>query len=84
MPVPDDLPELLVYDAPAWRTWLGEHHLHAPGVWLRLAKKGTSEPTRLAYGEALKEALCHGWIDGQVRRCGETPHPQRRRPRAAS
>jgi uncharacterized protein YdeI (YjbR/CyaY-like superfamily) len=86
VPVPDDLPELLVRDAPAWRTWLDEHHVHSPGVWLRLAKKGTSEPTRLAYGEALEEALCHGWIDGLLRRCDAATYRQRftpRRPRSA-
>lgn len=36
-----------------------------------LAKKGTTEPTNLTYDQALEEALCHGWIDGQVRRRDE-------------
>src|SRR5581483_1812863 len=39
----------------------GEHHDESPGVWLVLAKKGTSEPTSLTYEQALEEALCHGW-----------------------
>jgi uncharacterized protein YdeI (YjbR/CyaY-like superfamily) len=84
--VAEDLPQLLVVDAVAWRTWLGEHHEGAAGVWLRLAKKGTTEPTSLSYGEALEEALCHGWIDGQVRRFDELTFRQRftpRRPRSA-
>jgi uncharacterized protein YdeI (YjbR/CyaY-like superfamily) len=54
--------------------------------WLCLAKKGTSTPTRLSYDEALEEALCHGWIDGQVRRLDEATYRQRftpRRPRSA-
>ncbi len=82
----EDLPQLLVVDAVAWRAWLGEHHEGSPGVWLRLAKKGTTEPTSLSYGEALAEALCHGWIDGQVRRFDELTFRQRftpRRPRSA-
>ena len=86
LPVPEDLPELLVLDATAWRAWLGEHHELSAGVWLRLAKKGTSEPTRLGYAEALEEALCHGWIDGQLRRFDEATYRQRftpRRPRSA-
>lgn len=83
----DDLPPpLLLSNADAWRAWLGEHHDKSDGVWLCLAKKGTSSPTCLSYDEALEEALCHGWIDGQVRRLDEATYRQRftpRRPRSA-
>lgn len=78
----DDLPELLVADAAAWRAWLGEHHGDG-GVLLVLAKKGTTEPTSLSYEQALDEALCHGWIDGQVRRRDGTTYFQRFTPRRA-
>ena len=81
-----ELPELLVANAAAWRAWLGEHHDESTGVWLVLAKKGTVEPTSLTYDQALEQALCHGWIDGQVRRRDETTYRQRftrRRPRSA-
>jgi len=37
-------------------------------VWLTLAKKGTIEPTRMTYEDALAEAIGHGWIDGQLAR----------------
>ncbi len=73
-------------DAAAWRAWLAEHHGDADGVRLVLAKKGTTEPTRLVYAEALDEALCFGWIDGQVGRRDERTYYQRftrRRPRSA-
>lgn len=76
-----ELPELEVPDACAWREWLGEQHLESPGVWLVLAKKGTSHPTSLTYEQALEEALCHGWIDGQVRRRDEATYRQRFTPR---
>ncbi len=69
--------ELLVTDAGAWREWLGAHHDSSPGVWLVLAKKGTTEPTSLTYEQALDEALCHGWIDGQLRRRDEATTYQR-------
>lgn len=78
-------PELIVPDAPAWRDWLAAHHADPTGVWLVLAKRGTTSPTRLGYDEALDEALCHGWIDGQVRRRDEATYRQRftpRRPRS--
>lgn len=76
-----ELPELVVPDACAWREWLGEHHDEAPGVWLVLAKKGTSQPTSLTYEQALEEALCHSWIDGQVGRRDEATYRQRFTPR---
>jgi len=76
-----ELPELIVRDAAAWRVWLGEHHAEPGGVWLVLAKKGTEDPTTLTYDQALEEALCHGWIDGQVRRRDEATYRQRFTPR---
>ena len=75
--------ELLVADAAAWRAWLEEHHGDEDGIWLRLAKKGTTEPTSLSYDQALDEALCFGWIDGQVRRLDEGTFRQRFTPRRA-
>jgi|SRR5580658_8571311 uncharacterized protein YdeI (YjbR/CyaY-like superfamily) len=60
-----DVSELIVVDAAAWRRWLGEHHTTSAGVWLVLAKN-VVVPTSLTYAEALDEALCHGWIDGQT------------------
>ncbi|HVW90750.1 MAG TPA: YdeI/OmpD-associated family protein [Gaiellaceae bacterium] len=79
--MPVALPELEVPDARAWRGWLGEHHDASPGVWLVLARKGSSGPTALTYEEALEEALCHGWIDGQVGRRDEASYRQRFTPR---
>lgn len=63
-----DLPELLVVGAGEWRKWLSAHHADSPGVWLVLARKGTTDPTDLSYDEALDEAICFGWIDGQLGR----------------
>jgi uncharacterized protein YdeI (YjbR/CyaY-like superfamily) len=77
----DELPELIVRNATAWRTWLVGHHAGAVGVWLVLAKKGTETPTNLTYDQALEEALCHGWIDGQAGRRDEATYRQRFTPR---
>lgn len=79
----EELPELIVAHAQAWRVWLAERDAEASGVWLVLAKKGTTEPTELSYDQALEEALCHGWIDGQVRRRDEGTYRQRFTPRRA-
>lgn len=51
---------------PTQAHWLGEHGAESPGVWLVLAKNGVTQPTSLTYDEALEEAICHGWVDGQL------------------
>lgn len=73
--------ELLLADRAAWRAWLDEHEDSADGAWLVLAKKGTTEPTSLTYDEALEEALCSGWIDGQRRSRDAATSLQRMTPR---
>jgi uncharacterized protein YdeI (YjbR/CyaY-like superfamily) len=78
--VVDNLPELLVPDDVAWRAWLLEHHDTAPGVWLVLHKKG-GDVTALTYENAVLEALCFGWIDGQAKRRDEASSLQRMTPR---
>ena len=68
---PSGLPVVAFPSQIEWTAWLDEHHAAAPGVWLRIAKKGAAEPT-VSYQDALEAALCYGWIDGQKRR--STPH----------
>lgn len=79
----NELPQLIVADAAAWRTWLAGHHHDPIGVWLTLAKKDTTEPTSLTYDQALDESLCLGWIDGQARVRDEYTYQRRFTPRRA-
>jgi uncharacterized protein YdeI (YjbR/CyaY-like superfamily) len=79
----EESPELMVADAAAWRAWLSDHHSQTVGVWLILAKKGTTTPTTLTYEMALEEAICHGWIDGLTRRRDQTTYRMRFTPRRA-
>jgi uncharacterized protein YdeI (YjbR/CyaY-like superfamily) len=63
--MPDsDLPVVGFADPGAWDSWLAEQHALSPGVWLKIAKKGSGAPG-VSYPEALEVALCYGWIDGQ-------------------
>lgn len=73
--------ELLVADVDAWRSWLGANHAEVDGVWLVLAKKGVVEPTSLRVADALQDALCFGWIDGQRRTRDDVTFLQRFTPR---
>ena len=81
--MPSELPELTVPDADAWRDWLRDHRDDPTGVWLVLAKRGGTGPTTLTYDQALEEALCHGWIDGQVKGGDDHTYRQRFTPRRA-
>lgn len=78
-----ELPELVVADQAAWRDWLAEHHADPVGVRLVLAKQGGDAPTTLTYAQALEEALCQGWIDGQSKRIDDATFHQRFTPRRA-
>ena len=78
-----DLPELLVGDAGEWRRWLRAQHADSPGVWLVLAKKSMVDPTAISYDEALDEAICFGWIDGQLGRRDDATFRRRFTPRKA-
>nr|WP_267420249.1 MULTISPECIES: YdeI/OmpD-associated family protein [unclassified Curtobacterium] len=76
-----DIEPFVVADAAAWRAWLDQHEDDSDGVWLALAKKGTAGPTTLTYAQALDEALCSGWIDGQKRSNDAATFLQRFTPR---
>ena len=49
-----------------FRKWLHKNHTNAPGIWIKLYKKATGIET-VTHDTALDEALCYGWIDGQVK-----------------
>lgn len=78
--LPDDLPILEFGHAAAMETWLEENADDAPGVWLKVAKKGTEPPT-VKMPEAVDLALCFGWIDGQRRALDDRHFLQRFTPR---
>ena len=77
----DDYQELTVANASEWSEWLGKQSAESSGVWLVLAKRGSSEPTSLTYDEALEEAICHGWIDGQLAKRDERTFRRKFTPR---
>lgn len=61
-----EYPVLSFPTAKAWERWLTKHHTKSPGVWLRFYKKASGKKT-ITHPEALDAALCHGWIDGQIK-----------------
>ncbi|MGA4980094.1 YdeI/OmpD-associated family protein [Streptomyces cinereoruber] len=75
-----ELDELIVADHAALRVWLLNNHTTSPGVWLVLTRKGGSVTT-LTWQQAVDEALCFGWIDGQARKRDEESSWRRLTPR---
>ena len=76
----DELPIHLFAGPAELEAWLEENHASSEGLWLKIAKKGASEPS-VTYAEALELALCFGWIDSQKRGFDETHFLQRFTPR---
>lgn len=77
----DNLPIISFATQQEWETWLAEHHTHARGIWLKIAKRDTGIPS-VSYAEALEGALCYGWIDGQKASCDEQYWLQKFTPRS--
>jgi uncharacterized protein YdeI (YjbR/CyaY-like superfamily) len=50
--------------ARALRAWLARNHSRSEGILLRFYKKAAGVAT-VTHAEALDQALCYGWIDGQ-------------------
>jgi uncharacterized protein YdeI (YjbR/CyaY-like superfamily) len=67
-------------DRDEWRAWLAANHDTAAEIWLVYPKKATGEP-RVAYEDAVEEALCYGWIDGIAKSLDDGRTAQRFTPR---
>jgi uncharacterized protein YdeI (YjbR/CyaY-like superfamily) len=65
-----------------FRKWLEENHANSDGVWLRFFKKDSGRKS-VNHAEALDQALCFGWIDGQAKPKDERSWLQKFTPRRA-
>ena len=63
-----------------WRKWLRGHYKTEKDIWLVYYKKESGKP-RIAYNDAVEEALCFGWIDSIVKKRDEESTVQRFSPR---
>ncbi|TKJ34076.1 YdeI/OmpD-associated family protein [Blastococcus sp. CCUG 61487] len=82
MSEPTDLPVLPFADEAALEAWLEENHATAPGLYVKIAKKGTGIPS-IAWAGMVEVLLCFGWIDGRANRLDDTWYVQRITPRRA-
>ena len=61
-----DYPRVHLKTAAEFRRWLAENHAKAPGLWLESYRPATGKPA-IAYDDAVREALCYGWVDSVVK-----------------
>ncbi|MGW6025427.1 YdeI/OmpD-associated family protein [Streptomyces sp. NPDC055099] len=75
-----DLKVMTCADRVELEAWLDEHHAGSPGVWVKLAKKGSGVPSVTA-AEVNDVALCYGWITGHRRSYDDVHYLQKITPR---
>ena len=66
-----------------WRTWLATHHTSSPGVWLVFHKQHTGLKS-MPYEDAVREALCYGWIDSLIKRLDDDRYALKVTPRKST
>ncbi len=82
MTLPTDFPVLAFPDQAALEAWLEAEHLTAPGLYVKLAKKGAGVPS-IDWEQMVEVLLCFGWIDGRANRLDDSFYLQRVTPRRA-
>ncbi len=82
MTLPTDLPVLAFPDQAALEAWLEAEHATAPGLYVKLAKKGAGVPS-VNWEQMVEVLLCFGWIDGRANRLDDRFYLQRITPRRA-
>ena len=66
----------------AFEKWLAKNNNKTTIIWLRFFKKDSGKAS-ITYKEAVDEALCYGWIDGQANKYDDESWIQKFTPRSA-
>jgi uncharacterized protein YdeI (YjbR/CyaY-like superfamily) len=74
------LATLDIRDRKKWRAWLETHHASSPGVWLLFHKDHTGVES-VPYEDAVRLALCFGWIDSLIKRIDDERFARKFTPR---
>src|ERR1044072_3445367 len=67
----------------AWRGRLEKKHARKKEIWMVYATKKSGKG-RVAYSDAVEEALCFGWIDGTMKSIDGNYFAQRFSPRRSA
>lgn len=71
--------QIVFSDRDEYRQWLHKNHAACKGIWLVFGK--TDGFKTLRADEALEEALCFGWIDGQIKSLDDEKYLKKFTPR---
>jgi uncharacterized protein YdeI (YjbR/CyaY-like superfamily) len=71
----DHLETVYARNRQEWRLWLEKNYHSSIGIWLIYYKVKSGKPS-IKYSEAVKEALCFGWIDSKVKTIDEERYMQ--------
>jgi uncharacterized protein YdeI (YjbR/CyaY-like superfamily) len=74
--------QLMFGNREEFRQWLAGNHNVSKGIWLVFGKAGKLRTIKSE--EALEEALCYGWIDGQIISINDTRYMKKFTPRQRS
>ncbi|WP_158858907.1 YdeI/OmpD-associated family protein [Lunatibacter salilacus] len=80
-----DVKEIYFQNTEEWREWLGKNHETESGIYLLLYTVGHEMPS-MRWEEAVKVALCFGWIDSTSYSLGQGKRKQyftKRKPKSA-
>ena len=73
--MPKEKPQLYFKTDTEWRNWLSVNHNKSEGIYL-IFYKVNSETQSMRWEEAVKVALCFGWIDSTVKSLGDGKRQQ--------
>lgn len=72
----DGLQVMTFVDGARLAAWLDQHHAGSPGLWVKLAKKGSGVAS-VTSAEVNDAALCYGWITGHRKAYDDVHYLQR-------
>jgi len=76
----DDLPVMAFADEAVLRRWLEANHDASPGIWVRIAKRGSGVAS-VSFEAVLELGLCFGWSESKRIRGDGASYLQRFTPR---
>jgi uncharacterized protein YdeI (YjbR/CyaY-like superfamily) len=75
-----ELPILDIRTRKQWRAWLEKNHTSSAGIWFVFHKHHTGVKS-ISYEDAVREALCFGWIDSLIKRLDDDSYALKFTPR---
>ena len=76
----NEVPTLSLRTRQQWQAWLRRCHASSSGVWLTFHKSASGVPS-IDYDDAVRDALCFGWVDSLIKRLDDHRYARKFTPR---